>query len=73
MNEDKILPVLLENMEKVIIAATSTFNSEEAAIEWVALPCLSLGNKRPFELLATDEGTETVLGILVRIEHGFPA
>lgn len=50
--------------------AIEVFGSEEKARRWLHTPNFALGDVRPVDLLRTKEGTDEVLGILGRIEHG---
>lgn len=42
----------------------------ESGLSWVRQPSLSLGNRRPYEMLGTIEGCKAVYTLLGRLEHG---
>ena len=41
-----------------------------AAIRWLETPAKALGGKQPSELISTSVGTNAVLDLIARIEHG---
>lgn len=46
------------------------FGDESKALRWLETPNFVLGNQRPLEMLDNEEGTQLVLNLLGRIEHG---
>jgi len=46
------------------------FGDREKAMRWLESPNAALGKQRPIDLLVTPEGTDQVLDVLTRIEHG---
>ncbi len=54
----------------VFSLATSVFEDEETAREWLRSPNIGLGNQVPLDLLATEVGAREVEDLLGRIEHG---
>lgn len=59
-------------LQLAVIAAKSddVFDSKEQFRLWLDLPNKALGNKSPFSIMNTRLGTDMVLDILGRIEHG---
>ncbi len=53
--------------------AIDVFGDTINALHWLNSECLSLGSKRPVELLDTDEGLQEVLDVLARIAYGIPS
>lgn len=43
---------------------------EASAQYWVQQPCLALGSRRPYEMMGTREGCQTIYTLLKRLEHG---
>ena len=59
------------NKKEVIKYGIEVFNNEEDKFQrWLSLENKSIGNKKPFELLETEEGRNIVLDCLNRIEYG---
>jgi len=46
------------------------FDSKEQFRLWLSLPNKALGNKTPLSMMNTKRGSDMVMDILVRIEHG---
>lgn len=57
----------------ILRAAIDVFHDEEVARDWLALENLSLGDRRPQDLLSTSDGRRTVLQVLNAIATGGPA
>ena len=57
-------------LARVFARAEEILGSEEAAHEWIRTPSRALGGREPLGVLDTDIGTEAVLNVLGRIEHG---
>jgi hypothetical protein len=55
---------------RMLALATKTFGSQDAAEAWLNSPAMSLGMKRPIDLLVTTEGAQQVETILGRIDSG---
>lgn len=56
---------------KILMAAESLFEGDRAAaILWLETPAKALGGKQPSELISTSVGTNAVLDLIGRIEHG---
>jgi putative toxin-antitoxin system antitoxin component (TIGR02293 family) len=51
-------------------AAQTFFVSDEAAQRWLNHPVRGLGDKRPVDMVHTDEDTETVLNLIGCLDHG---
>ena len=60
---------LIETL-RVIDRATEVFESRDNAIEWLQAKVMSLGGRRPIDLMDTPIGRRNVERILGRIEHG---
>lgn len=54
----------------VIGRATEVMESADGAKRWLRAPQYGLGGAVPFSLLTTDAGTQEVMQLLGRIEHG---
>jgi putative toxin-antitoxin system antitoxin component (TIGR02293 family) len=54
----------------MLAQAIKTFGSKDNAEAWLNSPVISLGMKRPIDLLVTTEGAQQVETILGRIESG---
>jgi len=55
---------------RILAQAITTFGSQEAAEAWLNSSVMSLGMKRPIDLLATIEGAQRVEDVLGRIDAG---
>jgi len=55
---------------RMLAQAIKTFGSKDNAEAWLNSPVISLGMKRPIDLLVTTEGAQQVETILGRIESG---
>lgn len=55
---------------KVIQHAIALLGSMESGLNWLRSTQRALGNRVPFELMATEPGTEAVEDLLGRIEYG---
>jgi len=58
-------------LARILARATEVFEDRAAARQWLGATSIPLGGRRPFDLLATDVGTEMVLTELGKIDHGF--
>ena len=56
--------------EGVIKLATQVFGSHAAAMTWMHSPLPALAGNTSSNACETEEGTEEVIAILGRIEHG---
>ncbi len=54
----------------ILMRATDTLGSQEAAEEWLQHPQMALDQRRPVDLLETTEGARLVEDVLGRLEHG---
>jgi len=54
----------------VTVRGEEVFGNRESFRSWLDLPNRALGNKKPFDLLASDFGRDMVLNELGRLEHG---
>ncbi len=61
-----------ENRLKAITkAAIKLFsNDKKAAQRWLNYPVLGLGDKRPVDMIHTDEETKSVLNVIGCLQHG---
>jgi len=60
----------LLRLVRVAAAAEEVLGARENAGQWLQKPNRALGGVAPLDLLDTDLGTEEVVAILGRIEHG---
>ncbi len=58
---------------RIYTEALNTFDDKEKARTWLRRKTRPLGNRTPFEMLATGEGTRLVEQLLGRIAHGIGA
>ncbi len=66
-------PIISEHILQIAEVAakgSEVFKNKENFITWLNLPNKALANKTPLSLLNTKYGTDMVLDVLVRIEHG---
>lgn len=66
---------LIENADnaafsEVYLAALDLLGSEESAGEWLLSPVYSLGNKRPIELIDSEEEKSKLLGFIDGLQYG---
>jgi putative toxin-antitoxin system antitoxin component (TIGR02293 family) len=54
----------------VTVRGDEVFGNKERFRAWLNLPNKALGNKKPFDLLASDFGIDMVFDELGRLEHG---
>jgi putative toxin-antitoxin system antitoxin component (TIGR02293 family) len=54
----------------VIKRAAEVIGDRDEALRWVGTPVRALGYATPISLLGTHEGSEQVLAVLDRLEHG---
>jgi putative toxin-antitoxin system antitoxin component (TIGR02293 family) len=69
----KVTPAESSNVyrvAKIIARAAEILGDEASAREWLHTPNGALAGERPMSLLDTAAGTDTVLTVLGRIEHG---
>ncbi len=57
-------------LARLLAHAKDTFGDMTKASRWLQIPNLALGGKKPFELLDTDAGVQSVDTILGRIDYG---
>ena len=50
---------------KVVISAVEQFGSELKAAQWLRIPILALGNRRPIDMLLNEADTERVLAAIL--------
>lgn len=55
---------------EILAQATRVFGTQEEAERWLQSSVLSLGRRRPIDLLATPTGIEMVETLLVQLEYG---
>ncbi len=61
------------DIAQVAARGVEVFDDRDRFLDWLARPSLPLGNRTPFELLASQLGTDLVVDELGRIEHGIPS
>ena len=60
-----------ERLAAIAKAALELFaNDDEATQRWLNHPVRGLGDKRPVEMVHTDEDTKRVLNLICCLEHG---
>ncbi len=57
----------------VAARGVEVFGDRDRFLVWLERPSVSLGNRVPVDLLASQVGTDLVLDELGRIEHGIPS
>ena len=57
-------------LTRVIKRAEQVFEDRDAALDWLNSGNAALAGASPLSLLDTDEGAESVIDMLGRIEHG---
>lgn len=62
--------IKVEMLDSLLKLGTRVLGDEEAAREWLTSPILSLGDKKPIELLDTVKGYERMKNKLLQIEYG---
>ncbi len=55
---------------EIIKRATEVLESEDEAIEWLKRPSRALGDETPLVYANTEVGSQEVMNLLGRIEHG---
>ena len=55
---------------EILAQATRVFGSQEEAERWLKSSVLTLGSRRPIDLLATPAGVEMVETLLTQLEYG---
>jgi len=61
---------ILEKIKVVRARCMEVFEDQELCTKWLNTPNMVLGGVAPVSMLETDDGMQTVLGVLGRIEHG---
>jgi putative toxin-antitoxin system antitoxin component (TIGR02293 family) len=62
---------LLLKLERLFIFGEEVFEDMKEFREWLQINSISLGNKKPIELLNTSTGVDLVYDELMRIAHGY--
>jgi putative toxin-antitoxin system antitoxin component (TIGR02293 family) len=57
-------------LARVAAQAEEVLGAREDAVKWLHRPSRSLGGHKPLELVRTDAGSELVVDVLGRLEHG---
>lgn len=60
----------VEMLAAILEEATRVLHGEEEATHWITTPIISLGRKRPIDLLTSIGGYERVKNTLTKIEYG---
>ena len=63
----------VSRISRIFALAAETLGGDERAREWLHRPLRQFGNRRPFDMLATDLGDHQVETLLGRIAHGVAA
>ena len=64
------MPKLAESNNPVFLKAKEIFGSHEKAALWLEKPNPDLNGNTPLTLLHSQSGSEQVMDVLTRIEHG---
>lgn len=56
--------------DEIATHAAKVLGSPALADRWLQLPAIALDGRRPADLLATEQGTQSVRELLMRIEYG---
>jgi putative toxin-antitoxin system antitoxin component (TIGR02293 family) len=56
--------------QELMAHARETFGDGQKAKSWLATPNRALGNRRPIDLIGSEQGCQQVDEILGRIDHG---
>jgi putative toxin-antitoxin system antitoxin component (TIGR02293 family) len=59
-----------DRLEAITKAALEFFNDDEAAQRWLNNPVRGLGDKRPIDMINTDENASIVLNLIGCLDHG---
>ena len=59
-----------DRLEAITKAALEFFNDDEAAQRWLNHPVRGLGDKRPIDMINTDENASIVLNLIGCLDHG---
>src|ERR1017187_6228309 len=62
-----------EAADPLLLRAVEVFGKADKALGWLNSANHELGGRTPREVAGTAEGRDRILGILVSLEHGFPA
>lgn len=61
----------LSNYKAIKSAASNLFGGDMAAIDkWLNQPVYALGDNTPADMLSSEAGTQQVLNLIGRLEHG---
>jgi uncharacterized protein (DUF2384 family) len=63
----------VEPADPLLLRAVEVFGRADKALGWLNSASRELGGRTPRKVAGTPEGCDQVLGILVGLEHGFPA
>jgi len=66
-------PNAVARLIPVIAHAVAVFGDEQKATHWLSTPLSLFGDRRPADLLESDEGLALVEQTLTRIEHNIPS
>lgn len=67
---NRILSEQILQMAEVAVRGTEVFKNKDEFLIWLNHPNIALANKTPKSLLCSRFGTDMVLDVLGRIEHG---
>lgn len=70
MAEAKMVTIVANNTRRLQQQALAVFSDPQKADRWINEPNPSLGNKRPIDLVNTEEDYKAVRDVLTRIESG---
>lgn len=57
-------------LDPIVLRATEVIGDKEDALRWLGTPVRALDYATPISLLGTPQGSEAVLTVLARLEHG---
>jgi uncharacterized protein (DUF2384 family) len=64
---------MTKDADPLLLRAVEAFGSIDKALNWLDSPHYELGGRTPREVACSPNGHDQVVGILVALEHGFPA
>ncbi|MSV27795.1 MAG: DUF2384 domain-containing protein [Bryobacterales bacterium] len=65
-----MIAIAAVNTQRLEAQALEVFPDNEKAARWIREPNPALANKRPIDMVETEEGYQTVCDVLTRIESG---
>ncbi|HEX4230461.1 MAG TPA: MbcA/ParS/Xre antitoxin family protein [Bryobacteraceae bacterium] len=57
-------------LDSIVLRASEVIGDKDKALRWLGTPVRALDYATPISLLGTAQGSEAVLTVLTRLEHG---